>query len=329
MLEAVILLVTLGIVLVLLAPILKGPLKGIPGLSRRLRGKKPGWRAHWGLEGPMPKDYRGRNPWPSSATIADEQRMEFISGGGEKFRHSVNKGTAYIVGGGAVVFCLAVSWIAFSSTETLPLDDILVLFGLWIVPAALFALGYHYQRKEDKEEYPPGFIFDRERGTVSVPKLDNLPGGTYPFSDVEGYFLKSPANQFGLRQHYLQLVIHAPGSETPLMGFILWAGPVLGYEQALAHWSRLCQYMNKAEPLPNIPQLWEAMAERLISERGWQGRAGREAAIDEISHAFAKEMRAQDVKEGLGVEPHVDPASPQYEGPRSYDYYRRLYPTEA
>jgi hypothetical protein len=25
----------------------------------------------------------------------------------------------------------------------------------------------------------------------------------------------------------------------------------------------------------------------------------------------------------------VDPASPQYEGPRSYDYYRRRYPAEA
>jgi hypothetical protein len=66
----------------------------------------------------------------------------------------------------------------------------------------------------------------------------------------------------------------------------------------------------------------------LIRERGWQGLADREEAIDEISQAFAKEMQAQDVKEGLGVEPHVDPASPEYEGPRSYDYYRRLYPTE-
>ena len=100
MLEGIILLVTLGIVVVLLAPILKGPLKGIPGLFRRVRGKKPGWRAHWNLDGPMPKDYRGRNPWPSSASIADEQRMEFMSGGGKKLSYSSLKATYYTFGGG-------------------------------------------------------------------------------------------------------------------------------------------------------------------------------------------------------------------------------------
>jgi hypothetical protein len=66
-----------------------------------------------------------------------------------------------------------------------------------------------------------------------------------------------------------------------------------------------------------------------MRQRGWQGRAGREAALDEVTHAFAQEMRSQGLKDGLGVEPHVDPTSRDYEGPRSYDYYRRLYPTEA
>ncbi|MEJ2266173.1 MAG: hypothetical protein P8X95_22230, partial [Anaerolineales bacterium] len=59
--KLVVLLIALVVIGVLLAPWLKG----IPRLFRRLRGKKPGWRAHWGLEGPLPKDYRGRNPWPS------------------------------------------------------------------------------------------------------------------------------------------------------------------------------------------------------------------------------------------------------------------------
>jgi hypothetical protein len=299
------------------------------GVLRRLRPKKPGWRAHWGLEGPLPRDYRGRNPWPSFASVADERRMEFMSGGGKKLSYSSLKATYYTFGGGGVFVCLFANYAMVTAGKPTTLEGWMVFVGLWIVPIALFVLGYHYQRKEDQEEYPPRFVFDRERGTVIVPKFAELPGGEFPFEDVEGYFSKSPANQFGLQNHYLQLVIHAPGSETPLMAFILWAGPVLGYEQALAHWSRLCQYMNRSEPLPNIPQLWETLVHRMVKQHGWRGRAGREAALDEVSHAFAKAMRAQEVKEGLGVEPHVDPASPEYEGPRSYDHYRRLYPTEA
>jgi hypothetical protein len=317
------------IVLALLLLLLFWAVPAVSRLFQRLRPKKPGWRAHWGLEGPMPKDYRGRNPWPSSATFADEQRMEFMSGGGKKLSYSSLKLTYYTFGGGGVFFCLVSTWAAVSSYHNQSLVDWIALIGVWLVAFSLFAIGYHYQRKEDQEEYPPSFIFDREKGTVTVPQFAKLPGGEFPFEDVEGYFLKSPANQFGLQTHFLQLVVHAPGGEQPLMSFILWAGPILGYEQALAHWSRLCQYMNKAEPLPNIPQLWEAMADRLITDRGWQGRAGREAAMDEIAHAFAQEMRAQEVKEGLGVDPHVDPASPEYEGPRSYEHYRHRYPTEA
>jgi hypothetical protein len=296
------------------------------GLIRRLRPKKPGWRAHWGLEGPLPRDYRGRNPWPSFASVADERRMEFMSGGGKKLSYSSLKATYYTFGVIGVTYCLILSRGLFDPMTT---DDWLAYLFACSVTLGLFAIGHHYQRKEDREEYPPSFVFDRERGTLIVPKFAELPGGEFPFEDVEGYFIKSPVNQFGLRNHFLQLVIHAPDSETPLMAFILWAGPVLGYEQALAHWSRLCQYMNRSEPLPNIPQLWETLVRRIVSQRGWEGRAGREAALDEVSHAFAKAMRAQDVKEGLGVEPHVDPASPQYEGPRSYDYYRRRYPVEA
>jgi hypothetical protein len=43
------------------------------------------------------------------------------------------------------------------------------------------------------------------------------------------------------------------------------------------------------------------MAHKIITERGWQGRAGREAAMDEIAHAFTQEVRAQEVKDGLDI----------------------------
>jgi hypothetical protein len=88
--------------------------------------------------------------------------------------------------------------------------------------------------------------------------VDRLPTGEYRFEDLEGYFVKGPVSQFGLSNYCLQLVVYAPGTEEEIGHFFLWAGPIISYEQALAHWSRLCQFMNKSEPVPNIPLLWGA-----------------------------------------------------------------------
>jgi hypothetical protein len=255
--------------------------------------------------------------------------MEFMPTGGKKSLYNTIKLVIYTFGGIGIVVFLFIGWLVLNDPKEKSLEDLLAINILWMVPFALFALGYHYQRKEDKEEYPPSFVFDRARGVVVVPQLGKFPGGEYPFEDVEGYSVRSASNQFGLQDYFLRLVIYEPSSEEEVYAFYLWAGPIQSYEQALAHWSRLCQYMNKSEPLPNIPQLWEAMADQLIRHRGWWGRAGREAAMDEVTHAFAQTMRSEAVSEDLGVEPHVDPTNRDYEGPRSYEYYRRLYPREA
>jgi hypothetical protein len=281
------------------------------------------------MEGPLPRDYRGRKIWDSYAVLADEGRMEFLVMGGKKLAHNANKGTFYIFSGMGVFFCMTMTWMVLTSVRIPTIADWFGLMTSWMVPLVLFAIGYHYQRKENMEEDTPNFVFDRDHSTVTVPQVDRLPAGEYRFEDVEGYFVKGPVNKFGLSNYYLQLVVYKPGTEEQIGSFFLWAGPIISYEQALAHWSRLCQFMNKSEPFPNFPLLWGALVGQMIRQRGWQGRAGREAAMDEVAHAFAQEMRSQGLKEGLGVESHVDPASRDYEGPRSYEYYRRLYPTEA
>jgi hypothetical protein len=203
------------------------------------------------------------------------------------------------------------------------------LLVLSLITGALFSVGYYYRRKAAKADSGPFFVLDREQGIIKVPKLGYRPARDYAFTDVEGYYVKSAVNQFGMQSSFLELAAFEPGTDNFLQRFILWAGPVGSYEQALLHWSQCCQYMNQEEPLPNIPQLWPTIVDQLVRERGWTGRAGREAAMDEVAHAFAREMRALNVKEGLGVESYIDPASRDYEGPRSYEYYRRLYPTEA
>jgi hypothetical protein len=88
--------------------------------------------------------------------------------------------------------------------------------GVWIEPIPT---------QKIPRRIPPSFILDREKGTVTVPHFAKLPIGEFPLEDIGGYFMKSPANQFGLLTHFLQLVVHAPGGEQPLMSFILWASP--------------------------------------------------------------------------------------------------------
>jgi hypothetical protein len=288
--------------------------------------KKLGWRGLKWHQGPLPKDYRAPNPWKLYIAQADEKQMWFMSIADKQSSYKAWEWFFYSWGGIGIIVCLLINPTQF---DTMSLSDWATFTFVCSITLSLFGIGYLFRKKAANA--PPGtyFVLDREQGIIKVPALGHRPARNYAFDDVEGYYVKSGVNQFGMQTCFLELAAFKPGTDNLIQRFILWAGPVGSYEQALLHWSQCCQYMNKSEPLPNIPQLWPTLVDQLTQERGWEGRAGREAAADVLAHAFAKEMRSLNVKEELGVESYIDPTSRDYEGPRSYDHYRRLYPTEA
>src|SRR5690606_41400499 len=89
------------------------------------------------------------------------------------------------------------------------------------------------------------------------------------------------------------------------------------YEEAVALWATLCQYMDRRRPLPNLPPLWEAM----LAQRGWVDEADRQHQFDRIVHEYAVRMRRLGIREDLGVDPHLAPLSNLYRGPRSRAEY--------
>jgi hypothetical protein len=282
--------------------------------------RKLGWRTHWGASGPLAKDATAHSFHPMTPLHADERRMSFYSSLNWK-GHFQFMAFMYCFLGPITAILFA---LVYFSSESMYVDFgvLPVILATTIFTLSIF-VGVEYIKKSKFAEPGPEFIFDRELGVVHIPRIGRLEGGVYLFKDVEGYYYRG-TGQYGLRS-FFRIVIHHPDKETVVCSFFLGVGSVSMYYDAEAHWTRLCQYMDKTKPLPNMPQLWGTLAPKLMGSRGWSGRAGYAAAVDELSHEYALYARAYHYQHDIDVAPHVDPISDLYEGPRSYQYYKWLY----
>lgn len=258
--------------------------------------------------GPLPKDLRLQYPYTLWAVEGDADKLVVTTGTDRASNYGAGAMVLYTLAGMAFLAVLMVAVKGGTFRETAPFLLLAVTF---------LCGGWYCGRKARSCDGGPYMTFDRANGLVHIDPVLWRAARTYRFRDLEAYFVRGGPNQFGLTRGYVHVYPYDERTNRAGRGFVLLCGPVRCYEDAVALWATLCQYMDRRRPLPNLPPLWEA----LLAQRGWVDEADRQHQFDRIVHEYAVRMRRLGIREDLGVDPHLDPLSNLYRGPRSRAEY--------
>ncbi len=272
----------------------------------------------------MPRHERYPYPFGLAAHEADENRLVLITSADRRSGHWVNKMTC--LSGAAIAFATFLMVLHtvfdFRTMQPITASTVFQLFLLFAATPPFLALAYYFHRKEKTCDGGPFMTFYRQKGIVVIDRVLWVRRREFRFRDLEAFYGRGGPGPFGTTRGTLNVFAYDETTNGRLRGgFNIIAGPTENLTQATLLWSLLCQYMNPAEPLPNIPEFWQA---KLDTAYRTEEEAEFQAAFEHLHHEYAVALRRFGVDQpDLGIPPHLDPVHPRYPGPRGVEHYRR------
>ena len=260
--------------------------------------------------GPLDKTRREFYRLPLYAVYADEKKLEIMTGAEKKSTYSSWMATYFMLAG--IMFMLIIAVINKIATHGQPVPEIWEWSILIFLLILFLFLGLYYRHKYKHTPIGEGPVItiDRERGEIRTPKILWYKARTFAFDRLEAYLASSGPTRFGAVRYFINLYPYDAATQTFGKGFHMEIGPVTSLADAQCQWSFLCQYMNKAEPLPRVPLLWDAIIRTELG--GYQDEPGTLKKLAQLRHEWAQGMRAAGHTGILDIEPELDPQSTQY-----------------
>ncbi|MGD8570599.1 MAG: hypothetical protein PVJ39_21100 [Gammaproteobacteria bacterium] len=254
-------------------------------------------------KGPIPKDLNLFYSNTLYASYADENEMRFLTG---VEMSSTYGALGWVLGGLGFAYLLAGIYVFYMS-----IYDQSWAYVTWsIVPIILILLGIFFFYKEKNTPIGPFVIVDRAKGEIRMPRVLLSPARTLKFDELEAYFVSTGPGRFGAPRHFINMYPYDKKTQKFGKGIHLEIGPLLNYQDAELQWSFLCQYMDKSQHLPMVPQLWDAIIRAEFG--GYQDETSTYQKLAVLRHEWAIEMRKAGHRHDLEIEPELDPQSPKY-----------------
>ena len=262
-------------------------------------------------KGPLPKTPYIAYTLPLYIPYVDDK--ELLVGVGDKSSdYWANKMLAWTFSIGTSVIAILIIHPSRTTTEY-------IVF--WTIPILLLALGFYYNHKEKTCEPGPFTVFDREKGIVTVPKRWWFPERVFTFNELEAYMVGLGPTRFGAAHYAMNLFPYDPetGEARKSKGMSVMIGPIRSLEDAETQWRFLNRYMDTTQPLPNVPELWNAIMTQWEADHPDATHKEWEQAFITLRHEWAVTMRNAGETQDLGLDPLIDPASPKYNLQRALD----------